>query len=163
MVCLFLYINLGKVSKPTITCEVNDDGSPDGSGQTATLTCSAESRQSQLMKFDWSSHGKQLQPGLHHPNLTITLGDERDHEMYNCSVSNPLTMESAVFLAKDCYTGKTPVRHLLCSIFITCVMEFDILSKCTVEINLHKLMAMGLIKINKRLTPAQNLRQLICG
>lgn len=84
---------------------MNNGSSSDISGTQATLTCSA--RPQSLMKFEWRLRGN-VQPG---PKLTISLGDEHDEEVYNCSVSNPLTIETATFTAKDCYPGKISLRH----------------------------------------------------
>uniref|UniRef100_A0A1A8JG59 CD48 molecule n=1 Tax=Nothobranchius kuhntae TaxID=321403 RepID=A0A1A8JG59_NOTKU len=65
--------------------------------------CSAESKQSQsLLEFEWSSDGNK-QVGQ---KLIIPLGDVHDKQVYNCTVSNPLTTESATFTAKECYSDK---------------------------------------------------------
>lgn len=74
------------------------------SGLQATLTCSAESKPSQsLLKFNWGPNGN-MQLG---PKVVITLGNEHDNQVYDCTVSNPLSKESATFTAKECYPGKT--------------------------------------------------------
>ncbi|XP_029967842.1 myb-like protein V isoform X2 [Salarias fasciatus] len=91
---------VGKVSKPSISCEIEDTSS-DESGNRASLKCSAESSRSEsLMKFEWSWRGS-MQPG---PNLTIPLGDENDEEEYNCTVSNPMSRETTTFSARNCYS-----------------------------------------------------------
>lgn len=90
--------------------------------------CSAEPRQP-LMKFEWRTHGG-VQPG---PELTISLGEEHDDDVHSCSVSNPLSNETATFTAKDCYTGKDALtlrRQLYC-IFIVHVVKFAVACKCT--------------------------------
>nr|XP_061820596.1 uncharacterized protein LOC133608957 [Nerophis lumbriciformis] len=84
-----------KVSKPNISCEMSDT-------KQATLVCSTESKHPHLLKFKWSSAGKE-QTG---PNLTITVRNEDDDHVYRCDVSNPLTNEKASFTAKDCFPGK---------------------------------------------------------
>jgi len=120
--CWLLCVHVDKVPEPTITCEMNKGSSSDESGNQATLTCSAELRQSpSLTKFEWSSNGN-VQSGR---NLTISPGDEHDNEVYSCTVSNPLTKESAVFTAKECYPGKT--------LFIIVVIEMNISRKCFLE------------------------------
>lgn len=75
--------------------------------------CSAALNQSQfLMEFEWISQGN-----VHHgPHLTIFLGDKFDVEEYSCRVSNPLSIETATFIAKDCYTGKILLKYQLHSI-----------------------------------------------
>ncbi|XP_073329207.1 uncharacterized protein [Pagrus major] len=94
---------IDKVAKPTISCEMNDGG---GSNKSGTLLCSVEPRQPQSsMWFEWQSHGN-VQPG---PQLTISLGDKYDDEVYSCRVSNPLSEETATFTAKDCYPENNSV------------------------------------------------------
>ncbi|XP_075335640.1 uncharacterized protein LOC142396608 isoform X4 [Odontesthes bonariensis] len=106
---------IDKVPEPTITCEMKKGSSSDESGNQATLTCSAELGQSpSLTKFQWSSNGN-VQSGR---NLTISLGDEHDNEVYTCTVSNPLTKESAVFTAKECYSDKDSSTTLIVCILI---------------------------------------------
>ncbi|XP_075335636.1 uncharacterized protein LOC142396607 isoform X2 [Odontesthes bonariensis] len=106
---------IDKVPEPTITCEMKKGSSSDESGNQATLTCSAELGQSaSLTKFQWSSNGN-VQSGR---NLTISLGDEHDNEVYTCTVSNPLTKESAVFTAKECYSDKDSSTALIVGILI---------------------------------------------
>ncbi|GLD69203.1 claspin-like isoform X1, partial [Lates japonicus] len=88
---------IGKVNKPTISCDMND-GSSDGTR--ATLMCSAEPTHPQsLVKFEWVSPGT-VQPGS---NLPISLGGELDDKTYTCRVRNPLTNGTDTFTAKDCY------------------------------------------------------------
>ncbi|XP_061749299.1 SLAM family member 9-like isoform X3 [Nerophis ophidion] len=86
---------IDKVSKPNISCEMSDT-------KQATLVCSTESKHPHLLKLKWSSPGKE-QTG---PNLTITVRNEDDDQVYRCDVSNPLTNETASFTAKDCFPGK---------------------------------------------------------
>ncbi|XP_069569732.1 lymphocyte function-associated antigen 3-like isoform X2 [Brachyistius frenatus] len=108
---------MDKVATPTISCEMNNDKS----GNQATLTCSAEpSRPQSSMKFEWSSHGNE-KPGQ---NLTISLGKEHDDELYNCTVSNRLTKDSAAFTAKDCYTGQSSIALIvsLCIVFLIAIL-----------------------------------------
>lgn len=98
---MFSYID--RVAKPTISCEMIDSSSSTKSGIQAMLVCSAESsRHQSLMKFEWIAREK-VPPG---PNVTISLGDELDEEVYSCHVSNPLSNDRATFTAKDCYPGK---------------------------------------------------------
>ncbi|XP_034741445.1 uncharacterized protein LOC117952931 [Etheostoma cragini] len=102
---------IDKVAKPTISCDMSDGGSSNKSGQ---LVCSAEDRQPQsLMKFEWRTHGG-VQPG---PELTISLGKEHDDGVHICSVSNPLSNETATFTAKDCY----PERSLSVAVIATII------------------------------------------
>ncbi|XP_031151862.1 clumping factor A-like isoform X2 [Sander lucioperca] len=99
---------IDKVAKPTISCEMSDGSSSNRSGQ---LVCSAEPRQP-LMKFEWRTHGG-VQPG---PELTISLGEEHDDDVHSCSVSNPLSNETATFTAKDCYTDQSSSVAVIASI-----------------------------------------------
>ncbi|XP_029968685.1 uncharacterized protein DDB_G0290685-like isoform X2 [Salarias fasciatus] len=104
---------IGKVSKPSISCEIEDTSS-DESGNRASLKCSAESSRSEsLMKFEWSWRGS-MQPG---PNLTIPLGDENDEEEYSCTVSNPMSRETTTFSARSCYSETN-----LTGIIVGCVI-----------------------------------------
>ncbi|XP_054643681.1 SLAM family member 9-like isoform X2 [Dunckerocampus dactyliophorus] len=96
---------IDKVSKPNISCEMS------GTKQ-ATLVCSTESKHPRLLEFKWSSRGNE-QTG---PNLTITVENDDDEEVYRCDVSNPLTNETASFTAKDCFPGKqsdTPLAVII--------------------------------------------------
>ncbi|XP_037542096.1 CD48 antigen-like [Nematolebias whitei] len=103
------YINynlqvIDKVTRPSISCERIPANGSSESGYQATLTCSAESKQSQsLLKFNWGPNGN-MQLG---PKLVIPLGNEHDAQVYDCTVSNPLSKESETFTAKECYPGKT--------------------------------------------------------
>ncbi|XP_074514249.1 lymphocyte function-associated antigen 3-like [Sebastes fasciatus] len=98
------------VAEPTISCKMNDGSS---SNSSAELECSSESiRPQPLTKFKWSTRGN-VQPG---PKLTISLGDERDDEVYSCSVSNPLSNKTATFTAKDCYPDKSSSIALIASL-----------------------------------------------
>uniref|UniRef100_A0A3Q3FLJ5 Ig-like domain-containing protein n=1 Tax=Labrus bergylta TaxID=56723 RepID=A0A3Q3FLJ5_9LABR len=91
---------IDKVAMPTISCEINKDGGSDVSEVRATLLCSADPTPPEsMMKFEWRARGKS-QPGH---KFNIPLGDERDNEEYSCSVSNPVSSETATFTAKDCY------------------------------------------------------------
>uniref|UniRef100_A0A3Q3M5T2 CD58 molecule n=1 Tax=Mastacembelus armatus TaxID=205130 RepID=A0A3Q3M5T2_9TELE len=101
---------IDRVPKPTISCETHNGSSSNTDGAQATLMCSVESKEPQsLMKFEWISRGN-VQPG---PELTIHLKDKHDDEEYSCRVSNPLTLETSTFIAKDCYPGKI-IRNFLC-------------------------------------------------
>ncbi|KAM6955184.1 signaling lymphocytic activation molecule-like [Lycodopsis pacificus] len=105
-----------KVAKPTITCEMNDEGRSNTSGK---LLCSAELSQPQpLMKFEWRTQGK-VQPG---PQLQISLRDKHDDEVYSCTVSNRLSTEMATFTAKDCYPeAEESSSALLIALLVTVV------------------------------------------
>ncbi|XP_061698284.1 hepatic and glial cell adhesion molecule-like isoform X2 [Syngnathoides biaculeatus] len=88
---------IDKVSKPNISCEMIN-------ASKATLVCSAECNCPHLLKFKWHSQGKKWAG----PNLTITLINEDDDQVYQCGVSNPLTNETSTFTAKDCFQEQTP-------------------------------------------------------
>ncbi|XP_061749457.1 uncharacterized protein LOC133548057 isoform X1 [Nerophis ophidion] len=105
---------IDKVSKPNISCEMSDT-------KQATLVCSTESKHPHLLKLKWSSPGKE-QTG---PNLTITVRNEDDDQVYRCDVSNPLTNETASFTAKDCFLGKRSDVHLI--IILVCIFILVIL------------------------------------
>nr|XP_029138246.1 uncharacterized protein LOC110003312 [Labrus bergylta] len=97
---------IDKVAMPTISCELNKDGGSDVSEVRATLLCSADPTPPEsMMKFEWRARGKS-QPGH---KFNISLGDERDNEEYSCSVSNPVSSETATFTAKDCYHDNSSV------------------------------------------------------
>nr|XP_029131153.1 uncharacterized protein LOC110005107 [Labrus bergylta] len=97
---------IDKVAMPTISCEINKDGGSDVSEVRATLLCSADPTPPEsMMKFEWRARGKS-QPGH---KFNIPLGDERDNEEYSCSVSNPVSSETATFTAKDCYHDNSSV------------------------------------------------------
>ncbi|XP_015255960.1 PREDICTED: signaling lymphocytic activation molecule [Cyprinodon variegatus] len=101
---------IDKVAKPEISCKIINATSPDKSGSKATLTCSSKSHDPQsLLTFQWSSA-----TNSHHvPEIIISLGDVNDDHIYNCTVSNPLSKESAVFQAKDCYPAScSPDRSI---------------------------------------------------
>ncbi|XP_065818425.1 titin isoform X12 [Labrus bergylta] len=104
---------IDKVAMPTISCEINKDGGSDVSEVRATLLCSADPTPPEsMMKFEWRARGKS-QPGH---KFNISLGDERDNEEYNCSVSNPVSSETATFTAKDCYHvlgAEPPTKYVL--------------------------------------------------
>lgn len=109
--CFFtLCLISDKVAKPTISCTISNADISDKSRGQANLTCSTSSS---LVKFKWS-YNANVNLG---PQLVITLGDEHDDLMYNCTVSNPLTQESAMFIAKECYPGKTSALYFKASIF----------------------------------------------
>ncbi|XP_061926689.1 CD48 antigen-like [Entelurus aequoreus] len=108
---------IDKVSKPNISCEMSDT-------KQATLVCSTESKHPHLLKFKWSSPGKE-QTG---PNLTIT-----DDHVYRCDVSNPLTNETASFTAKDCFLGKRSDALLI--IILVCIFILVIVVCCVLYIN----------------------------
>ncbi|XP_042349966.1 nucleolar and coiled-body phosphoprotein 1-like isoform X2 [Plectropomus leopardus] len=111
---------IDEVAKPTISCEMNDGGSSNGSGK---LVCSAEPRQPQsLMTFEWRSKEK-VQPG---PNLTISLGGRHDDEVYSCNVSNPLSSKAATFTAKDCYSDKSSSTAIIAS--VVCILLIVLLA-----------------------------------
>ncbi|XP_031725198.1 T-lymphocyte surface antigen Ly-9-like isoform X3 [Anarrhichthys ocellatus] len=96
-----------KVAKPTITCEMKDEGRSNTAGK---LLCSANLSQPQpLMKFEWREHGN-VQPGS---QLQISLGDKHDDEVYSCTVSNRLSKETATFTAKDCYPEESSAALLI--------------------------------------------------
>ncbi|XP_061827384.2 uncharacterized protein [Nerophis lumbriciformis] len=86
---------IDKVATPVVSCEMSDT-------KQATLVCSTESKHPDLLEFKWSSHGIK-QTG---PNVTITLKDEDDDQVYHCDVSNPLSNETVSFTAKDCFLEK---------------------------------------------------------
>ncbi|XP_061698287.1 uncharacterized protein LOC133512560 isoform X5 [Syngnathoides biaculeatus] len=94
--CKFIW-TFYKVSKPNISCEMIN-------ASKATLVCSAECNCPHLLKFKWHSQGKKWAG----PNLTITLINEDDDQVYQCGVSNPLTNETSTFTAKDCFQEQTP-------------------------------------------------------
>ncbi|XP_034416688.1 dentin sialophosphoprotein-like [Cyclopterus lumpus] len=108
------------VPKPTISCEMNDGGSSNVSGE---LLCSAEPRQPQsFMTFEWRTHGD-VWPG---PRLPISLGDAYDDEVYSCSVSNLLSREEATFPAKDCYPDESSsvilIACLVVAFLLACLL-----------------------------------------
>ncbi|XP_037095452.1 uncharacterized protein LOC119115235 isoform X2 [Syngnathus acus] len=93
---------IDKVTKPNISCEMVNQ-------KQAFLECLTEGKSDPLLKFKWRSQGNE-QNG---PILKITLSDKQD--VYHCDVSNPLTNETASFLAKDCFLiARSPdsARHL---------------------------------------------------
>nr|XP_049584935.1 uncharacterized protein LOC125974104 isoform X3 [Syngnathus scovelli] len=81
---------IDNVTKPNISCKMVDQNQ-------AFLECLTEGKSDPLLKFKWRSQGTE-QTG---PILKINLSDEQD--VYHCDVSNPLTNETASFLAKDCF------------------------------------------------------------
>ncbi|KAM3607685.1 uncharacterized protein V6R79_011758 [Siganus canaliculatus] len=100
---------LDRVAKPTISCNISN------SDNAGTLVCSAEPRQPvHLMTFEWHSQGS-VHPG---PHLQISLGGKLDDQVYNCTVRNPLTTETAAFTAKDCYTTKSSSAALIVTVIV---------------------------------------------
>lgn len=100
----FMLKVLDKVSKPVITCQINDESSLNKtSGLRATLLCSSESNTPEALTYKWNLDGK-YQLGQ---ALTIPLGDEHDEIEYSCTVNNPLHAETSIYLAKDCHTVRT--------------------------------------------------------
>ncbi|XP_061621350.1 CD48 antigen-like isoform X2 [Phyllopteryx taeniolatus] len=89
---------IDKVTKPNISCEMIN-------ANQAILVCSTECKCPHLLKFKWRSQGNE-QAG---PNLTITLNNEHDDQVYQCNVSNPLTSETSTYTAKDCFLVVTAV------------------------------------------------------
>uniref|UniRef100_A0AAQ4RZ55 Ig-like domain-containing protein n=1 Tax=Gasterosteus aculeatus aculeatus TaxID=481459 RepID=A0AAQ4RZ55_GASAC len=105
---------MDKVSRPTISCKMNDGGSLNVSGE---LVCSAEPQPS--LKFEWGARGN-VQLG---PQLQIPLGDEHDDEVYSCSVSNQLSKETTTFTAKDCYPeGSSSAVPITIAVIIVLVL-----------------------------------------
>ncbi|XP_034042443.1 uncharacterized protein LOC117524733 isoform X2 [Thalassophryne amazonica] len=114
---------IDRVSKLTITCKLNDSNRSTISEKQAVLVCSAETGPFPfLLNFEWRSVGK-VQPG---PELMIPLGEKHNEDVYNCSVSNPLSEDTATFTAKNCYPNKdTSVLWLIpviIAIFIVLVV-----------------------------------------
>ncbi|XP_061749506.1 CD48 antigen-like [Nerophis ophidion] len=120
---------IDKVSKPNISCEMSDT-------KQATLVCSTESKHPHLLKLKWSSPGKE-QTG---PNLTITVRNEDDDQVYRCDVSNPLTNETASFTAKDCFLGKRSDGQLI--IILVCTFILVIIWCCVLYIERQNLKAL---------------------
>ncbi|KAM8881381.1 uncharacterized protein ACB058_001570 [Synchiropus picturatus] len=87
-----------KVSKSTITCEVESD-------HQAKLVCTAESTPRPVMQFEWSYAGNK-ETG---PNLTVPLGGKDDDTVYTCHVKNPLNEEEVPFTAKHCKPEKAQI------------------------------------------------------
>ncbi|XP_061892806.1 uncharacterized protein LOC133642556 [Entelurus aequoreus] len=108
---------IDKVSKPDISCERSDT-------KQATLVCSAESKHPHLLKFKWSSPGKEQT----RPNLTITVRNKVDGQVYRCDVSNPLTKETASFTAMDCFPGEISI--LLQTFILLCILTEAIIWCC---------------------------------
>ncbi|XP_068507800.1 muscle M-line assembly protein unc-89 isoform X2 [Syngnathus scovelli] len=90
---------IDKVTKPNISCEMVNLNQ-------AVLACLTEGESDPLIKFKWRSQGYE-QTG---PILEINLSDEKD--VYHCDVSNPLTNETASFLAKDCFRNNIPKAEI---------------------------------------------------
>ncbi|XP_049610337.1 uncharacterized protein [Syngnathus scovelli] len=97
------------VTKPNISCKMVDQNQ-------AFLECLTEGKSDPLLKFKWRSQGTE-QTG---PILKINLSDEQD--VYHCDVSNPLTNETASFLAKDCFLNKIPQDGILISTDMTSLL-----------------------------------------
>ncbi|RVE57902.1 hypothetical protein OJAV_G00203970 [Oryzias javanicus] len=89
----FILQVIESVPKPSISCAINGD-------RNATLTCSAEVRGPHSnLEFSWIPPGKEKSS----PKLEIKLGIQKDSEVYECTVRNQKSEESASFTAKDCY------------------------------------------------------------
>lgn len=93
-----------KVTKPTITCEINNSSSSSSSAiESAVLLCAVgPSQRYSPTTIEWRFE-KNTQPG---EALPINLGGDLDERQYTCKVSNPLSYETATFTAKDCRTGR---------------------------------------------------------
>ncbi|XP_026152155.1 serine-aspartate repeat-containing protein F isoform X6 [Mastacembelus armatus] len=116
---------IDRVPKPTISCETHNGSSSNTDGAQATLMCSVESKEPQsLMKFEWISRGN-VQPG---PELTIHLKDKHDDEEYSCRVSNPLTLETSTFIAKDCYPDETSSVGVAVGIGLTILLTVIVIA-----------------------------------
>ncbi|XP_049610335.1 CD48 antigen-like isoform X2 [Syngnathus scovelli] len=100
---------IDNVTKPNISCKMVDQNQ-------AFLECLTEGKSDPLLKFKWRSQGTE-QTG---PILKINLSDEQD--VYHCDVSNPLTNETASFLAKDCFLNKIPQDGILISTDMTSLL-----------------------------------------
>ncbi|KAK5920909.1 hypothetical protein CgunFtcFv8_024660 [Champsocephalus gunnari] len=107
---------IDKIAKPTISCEIKDDGIGNISGK---LLCSAEpGRLQTVKKLEWRSHGS-VQPG---PEFNISLGGEHNEEEYSCTVSNPRSSGTATFTAKDCYPVKSSSVGLTVGLVSFCIL-----------------------------------------
>ncbi|XP_068428839.1 protein starmaker-like isoform X2 [Clinocottus analis] len=120
------------VAKPTISCEMNDGGSSNVSGE---LVCSAEPRPPRsLMKFEWRTHGD-VRPG---PQLRISLGDTHDDKVYSCNVSNNLSSEEATFTAKDCYPDESSSVILIVCLVMSFLLVGLLMGLATMWCKLHQ-------------------------
>ncbi|PWA31437.1 hypothetical protein CCH79_00002696, partial [Gambusia affinis] len=116
-------IVIDRVTKPTISCEINNASTSESAGK-ATLLCSLPSHSDQsLLKFQWSTNAK-IQPGH---MLKIPLRGEFDDHQYNCTVNNPLTQESAVFFAKDCYHETKAQAGLIAGVVVAVILLLIVL------------------------------------
>ncbi|XP_061876839.1 lymphocyte function-associated antigen 3-like [Entelurus aequoreus] len=114
---------IDQVSKPNISYVMMSDT------MQAILVCSTESKHPHLLKFKWSSAGKE-QTG---PFSTITVRNEDDDQVYRCDVSNPLTNETASFTAKDCFPGKRSDHlRINISVCIVILFVFLVINSCCV-------------------------------
>ncbi|XP_027878241.1 uncharacterized protein LOC114147804 isoform X1 [Xiphophorus couchianus] len=111
-------IVIDKVTKPTISCEINNASTSESPGK-ATLLCSLPSHSDQSsLRFQWSTNAK-----IHLGHmLKISLGGEFDDRQYNCTVNNPLTQDSAVFFAKDCYPETKAQTGLIAGVVVAVVV-----------------------------------------
>ncbi|XP_014904451.1 uncharacterized protein LOC106957575 [Poecilia latipinna] len=116
-------IVIDKVTKPTISCEINNASTSESTGK-ATLLCSLPTHSDQSsLEFQWSTNG-QINRGH---MLKISLGGEVDDHQYNCTVKNQLTEESAVFTAKDCYPEPKAQAGLIAGVVVLVVLLLIIL------------------------------------
>ncbi|XP_043987230.1 probable elastin-binding protein EbpS isoform X2 [Gambusia affinis] len=116
-------IVIDRVTKPTISCEINNASTSESAGK-ATLLCSLPSHSDQsLLKFQWSTNAK-IQSGH---MLKIPLRGEFDDHQYNCTVNNPLTQESAVFFAKDCYHETKAQAGLIAGVVVAVILLLIVL------------------------------------
>uniref|UniRef100_A0A3B5QKT4 Uncharacterized LOC111609320 n=1 Tax=Xiphophorus maculatus TaxID=8083 RepID=A0A3B5QKT4_XIPMA len=111
-------IVIDKVTKPTISCEISNASTSESPGK-ATLLCSLPSHSDQSsLRFQWSTNAK-----IHLGHmLKISLGGEFDDRQYNCTVNNPLTQDSAVFFAKDCYPETKAQAGLIAGVVVAVVV-----------------------------------------
>ncbi|XP_077584704.1 uncharacterized protein LOC144204530 [Stigmatopora nigra] len=110
---------IDKVGKPSISCEMANENQ-------ATLVCSTHSKHPHLIQFMWRSRGKK-QLG---PNLTITLQDKLDVQIYRCDVSNPLSNKTAAFTAKDCFLDKNSALAISLSVIFAVAFMLLIVLGC---------------------------------
>ncbi|XP_024143039.1 cell surface glycoprotein 1 isoform X9 [Oryzias melastigma] len=96
--------------KPSISCVTNGEGN-------ATLTCSAEVKRPESrsnLEFSWVPPGKEQSS----QKLEIKLGGQMNSEVYECTVRNQKSEESASFTAKDCYPAKDSPAGLIVGICV---------------------------------------------
>ncbi|XP_032423771.1 COPII coat assembly protein sec16-like isoform X2 [Xiphophorus hellerii] len=111
-------IVIDKVTKPTISCEINNASTSESPGK-ATLLCSLPSHSDQSsLRFQWSTNAN-----IHLGHMMkISLGGEFDDRQYNCTVNNPLSQDSAVFFAKDCYPETKAQAGLIAGVVVAVVV-----------------------------------------